>query len=227
MFIRNTKIGLIMRQKKLTNSIILLLLLVSLVSCDIFGVHQGETENNEDADIVLGERVYDIHLGDSIKHIEKIYARPDTLLLSFLSGVYRSWYGYQYTSGKLSGVELYLYTEKKGYEKVMEEGVVDWISLKPKLNSRFRTLQHSFQGETKDGIGLGSDKASVRKALGEPASTLTEGIDYQVWFYCKEVYGQKNEIQINIEDDSVFFIGFGYYLPIDDPEGKDCVWENH
>ncbi len=228
MFIRNTKIGLIMRQKKLTSHVILLLLLGVLVSCDIFGVYQGTEDdepNTSDADVVLGERVYNIHLGDSIKNIEKIYDRPDSLLLSNLSGLYRSWIGYQYSSGKLSGVKLYLYSDTLRRRTILNNGIVDWISLRSRSSHKFVHMS-PFEGETMHGIGIGSDKATVRESLGDPASKLTEGIDYQLWFYCKEVDGQKNEIQISIEEDSVFFIGFGYHLPIDDSKGKDCVWEN-
>ncbi|GEM_PF-5514997 len=222
-----------MRQKKLTSHVILLLLLVALVSCDIFGVYQGSRQGEEvlypDADIVLGKRVKQVHLGDSIQTVRRLYGRPKYPSKIFISGVRRSWYGYRYFEGELGGVKFYLNSYVKdgdSYWERVDSSIVDYIAIRSKPLSIDPDISYEiFKGTTHHGIGLGSSRSELIKGLGNPDSISKfenkNRPPVYAWFYCIERNGERNEVQFGIEQDSVFTIGFGFYK---EDKVKDCEW---
>ena len=210
--------------------ICLVLLLPALNGCDIFGIHERDEILESEADIVLGERVKQIHLGDSIQHVEEIYGQPEHLFRGVASGYFRSFFVYQYYRNEVGGVVLYLHSKKDRFGEAIHNSIVDLISIQASSSVEPDSIYSPFEGTTKHGIGLGSNKAELLDALGKPDSTSTIHMKYgppkHTWFYCNESGGERNEINIGIREDSVFLISFGHYLPFEEPEAKDCEWLN-
>ncbi len=203
-----------------------LLCVVTITSCDIFGVHQQKVVDN--SDIVLGKRVKQIQLGDSIQQVERIYGQPEHIYRTISHGLWRAWFGYQYYRGEMAGVKLSLYSEENRFRDALSNSVVDWISIVAKSPIYYDTLFTPFKGTTKHGIGIGVNKKKVREGLGPPDSISTvtnrnRGPD-QRYFYCVRVDGEQKEVEINFVKDSVNFIGFGHHVPFEEPEAKDCAW---
>lgn len=212
---------------KKNNWLVVLFICFALLSCDMLGVHDNETDHPK-ADIVFGKSVKNIQLGDHIKDIKSRYDLSKAKTWS-TDGIVRVWDRYTFTSGELTGVSfdvLTRNTEGDESEETKNKGIVDYIMLTYPVHEG--SDSPIYTGTTEDGIGLGSNIESVEKGLGKPDHirklNLNDVKDGKVWQYCIEHEGQNIEAELTFYADTVVTMDFGYYVPYEDTTLVNCSW---
>jgi hypothetical protein len=110
--------------------------------------------------IVLGESIDGVVLGDTYDRVIKLHGEPTGF--SIIDGLFRGWYG------------LYYYTSPVNNRGALGVWVVS-ADLNPAIQDHVDILivEPPYEGRTREGIGIGSTRADVLRALGPPASSMT------------------------------------------------------
>ncbi len=203
-----------------------------MAGCDILGIHDDKKETVNNADIVLGKRVLDVKLGDSVKTVINQYGVPDSLARGTISGVYREWWALPYYFGPLAGIEFQIWADmtEGGLRYALGNGIIDRISINNVVfwkGSAYPDIpkQPTFYGKTKDGIQIGSSKEKIKKELGDPDYRFPD-ISGDVWGYCKEGYDGKNEVVFTFYADTARRITIKHGKKLWG-KFKDCNWEKY
>lgn len=176
---------------KLVILFICLIVLIASACSTPFG--SEETDPCGPGLIVPGECIDGVKLGDSREAVKDLLGEPDSF--GWADGAYRSWFVYTYY--KPPGTEGLGFSIYFIEQPINEFGPVDALS-----------VHKPYQGQTPEGIRIGSMMDEVSEAYGEPdilriANDLNS-IDY---IYCNE---SEQYTTIGLEDSVVsgFFIGF-------------------
>ena len=121
--------------------------LCGLAFLQFSGCSKG-VEPADEARIVLRESVDGVKFGDSEQTVVQKLGQPDDIAQGDFPGV-----TYEYNTGKYATMHVTIYSPG-----VLHSGVV------------YISVQSPYPGATKDGIGIGSPRESVRQILGQPDS---------------------------------------------------------
>ncbi len=187
---------------KIFKNLFLCLFIVFISSCN-----ENIYEDQEDAwrgIIVPGKSIEGVKLGDSREDVVRKLGQPNTGGIA--DGLFRSWFGSDYTEGIHAGLSVY-YLELQGGS----HGPADIIA-----------AAAPYKGKTKEGIRIGSLLRDVHKAYGEPEHTWSGAVTnpYRTWIVDKYCINQKH-FEIHYEDSLISGFSIGYFLP--PPDGfNDC-----
>lgn len=174
-------------------------LFVPLMTCEhVGGVVEVESA---DARIIPGKSVDGVNLGDSRETVEAKLGKPTSI--GWLDGLYRSWRHYTYNDGPHAGLTIAFIDYGASY------GPVDMLS-----------IEKSYTGKTKEGIGIGSSPNMVHQTYGTPRKIISNLEDgWIVDFYCSA--NKKLEVHY-YKDSLVTGMSIGYFLPTPQDTTNPC-----
>ena len=112
-----------------------------------------------------------------------------------------------YATETSDGLSILLYPEEKDSKYDKDFFTADY----------FRA-EAPYEGETPEGIGLGSEMEEVLRAYGQPVATQGDSTGFQSLVYC---FGDK-ELSIGVEHGRVTMMGMGYHRPPPEPASFEC-----
>lgn len=174
-------------------------LIVFITSACSTPFSSGETDPCGSGLIVPGECIDGVKLGDSREAVKELLGEPASTGLA--DGFYRSWLVFTYYKPPGS--------DERGFniffieQPINEVGPVDALS-----------VHEPYQGQTPEGIRLGSMMDEVREAYGEP--DFTSETELNSGTYSRFTYCIKNRrFNVGMLEDTVEVLFTGYFTPIE------------
>lgn len=153
-----------------------------------------------------GIGVEGIRLGDSRETVVAILGPPTTA--GDVIGLYRGWRHYSYIEGGRVGQGGQLKLQFAFIEDDKNYGPVDLI-----------VVGSAYRGETREGIGIGSSLAVVRRAYGNPDTVLSwPDLNTVADLYCMN----KRTFEIRYKDSVVSVFSMGFFIPIPEDPLNPC-----
>lgn len=186
-----------------TRIIIGITCVIFLMSCNILGSDPKSSDCGPGI-IVPGKCIEGVKLGYTQEKVEELLGEPWNI--GWTDGFYRSWRTYSYSIRGSQEPDLYISFFYNGEDQPW--GPVDLMY-----------IDKPYQGETPEGIGMGSTLEEVLKTFGTPENILEwkdgNGIEHGNYTWC---YGS-TRFTIGTTQDTVRLFFMGYHIPF--PEGQD------
>lgn len=147
---------------KHTQILIVFVIMLLILSCK-----DNPIENVEEPRIILGESIEGIHIGDDTTAVIKKLGRPDWTRIGDYDG-----FSYEYENKNFPGLSILSVTF---FNRIYGLSPADY-------RVAVMTVLNSYNGKSKEGIGIGTKREFVKKILGEPKRISTDDA-WEAYFF--------------------------------------------